>query len=265
MNGYFETHKIDTADPHTINSSRKRSDIGRRARLSTIGVVISLLSLTITPRCAQAQQTIFNVPTTDVLDRGKAYAELDAPFKPNDSRAVGKFSSFVPRIVVGVGTRTEVGFNLTGNVQPGADQTTLVPTVKHKLYDGKGFALVAGDNVFVPIRNRAYRIGNYVYLNGSKTISRTRLTAGAYHFSAGVVSPDAQRAGGQFGFEQIINPRLTFAVDWITGKHSSGYFTPGAIFKPHTKVTCYAAYSTGNTGARRGNHFVLLEVGYNLN
>jgi len=28
------------------------------------------------------QQTIFNVPTTDVLDKGEVYAELDASLKP---------------------------------------------------------------------------------------------------------------------------------------------------------------------------------------
>jgi len=30
-----------------------------------------------------AQQTIFNVPTTDVLEKGKVYVELDASFKTN--------------------------------------------------------------------------------------------------------------------------------------------------------------------------------------
>ena len=73
------------------------------------------------------QQTIFNVPTSDVLERGKVYAELDASFKANDQDALGKFSSFVPRMVVGVGRKVEVGLNVTGNIQPGADSTALVP------------------------------------------------------------------------------------------------------------------------------------------
>src|SRR5690349_3013730 len=34
-------------------------------------------------RQASAQQTIFNVPSSDVLDKGKVYFELDATFKPN--------------------------------------------------------------------------------------------------------------------------------------------------------------------------------------
>lgn len=221
---------------------------------------------------ASAQQTIFNVPTTDVLDKGKVYAELDVPFKPNDSDSVGKFSSFVPRVDVGAGRRTEVGLNITGNIQPGADVTSLVPTVKFKLYDGgdNGYDLVVGDNLTIPVRNRdlvSYDVGNYVYLNSSKTIGKTRLTAGAYHFSRGVVAADAQRAGGQFGFEQTIKPRFTIAADWITGTHAAGYFTPGITFKPDKagKITGYVAYSIGNTNVSGGNHFFLLEVGYNFN
>jgi len=75
---------------------------------------------------SRGQQTIFNVPTTDVLDRGRVYAELDVSFKPNQPR----FSSFVPRVVVGVGGNVEVGLNMTGNIQPGADSTATVPTIK---------------------------------------------------------------------------------------------------------------------------------------
>lgn len=257
--------------PDSVNRALVRDASAHRAsaRRSHFPVTaIVAFTLCCAAPATHAQQTIFNVPTTDVLERGKVYVELDVPFKPNDSDSVDRFSSFVPRIVVGAGGRTEVGLNVTGNIQPGRDQTTLVPTAKFKIYDGgaNGFALVVGDNIFVPVRNRAYRLGNYVYLNGSKTIGKTRLTAGGYHFSDNVVAANAQRAGGQFGFEQTINPRLTFAADWITGKHASGYFTPGVIFKPTKsgKLTGYAAYSIGNTGVRNGNHFFLLEVGYNF-
>ena len=216
---------------------------------------------------AHAQQTIFNVPTTDVLDRGKVYAEVDVSFKPNDSQTVTKFSSFVPRIVVGAGDHVEVGLNITGNIQPGPDTTTLVPTAKWKFYQGKdnGFAIVVGDNFFIPVRNRSYRAGNYAYLEFSKSFKRgTRLTAGAYDFTRNVVT-SANRAGGQFGFEQPLNKKLSIAADWFTGKHSAGYFTPGVVFKVGPKITGYAGYSIGNQNPGRGNHFFLLEVGYNFN
>ncbi len=265
----FGGYSLDLLEnkPHARNSSDKSKGSIRRNRLPVIGIGLLLTLLAALPHSAHAQQTIFNVPSTDVLKRGKVYAELDAPFKPNDSESVKRFSSFVPRVVVGAGGRTEIGLNLTGNIQPGADQTTLVPNVKYKFYDGgaNGFAFVVGDNLFVPVRNRQYGVGNYVYLNGSKTIGNTRLTAGAFHFSRDVVAVNAQRAGGQFGIERTINSRLAFAADWLTGKHAAGYFTPGITFKPQSRLTGYVAYSLGNAGLRQGNHFFLLELGINLN
>jgi hypothetical protein len=215
-----------------------------------------------------AQQTIFNVPSTDVLDKGKVYGELDASFKPNNSETVNRFSSFVPRVVIGAGGHVEFGLDVPGNIQPGPDTTTLVPTLKYKLYDGgnkNGFAVVVGDHLLVPVHNRAYRAGNYLYAEISKTFkSGTRVTVGGYDFTRHVVAA-ANRAGGQFGFEQPINKRVTFAADYFTGKHSAGYLTPGVIFKVTAKVTGYIAYSVGNQNPSRGNNFFLLEFGYNFN
>ena len=216
---------------------------------------------------AHAQQTIFNVPTTDVLGKGKAYVELDASLKPTAGDVVRRFSSFVPRVVVGAGNHLEMGLNITGNIQPGPDSTTLVPAFKWKPYQGKdnGWAFVVGDNVFIPVRNRAYNAGNYVYAEVSETFkSGTRITFGGYDFTRNVVA-SANRAGGQFGFEQPVNKTVTIAADWFSGKHSSGYFTPGVVFKISTQVTGYAGYSIGNQDFSNGNHFFLLEVGYNVN
>ncbi len=215
---------------------------------------------------ANAQQTIFNVPSTDVLDRGGVYIELDAAFKPVRQNALGKFSSFVPRAVVGVGSNVEIGLNVTGNLQPGADTTTLVPTAKWRFYRNSKTKvdLIAGTNFYVPVRNRTYKFGTYSYLAGSKTVGKTRLSAGVFVAGKNVFAANAVRGGGQFGFEQTVNSNLTIAADWITGRHASGYFTPGLIYKPHPKVTTYWSYSIGNSDAAKGNHYFLFEVGYNF-
>ena len=257
--------ETQTAAPRRVLRPRRA---GRRG-IHTLNLILLSFGLPlpfVLPADARAQQTIFNVPTTDVLARGKVYAELDAPLKPDEGESVGRFSSFVPRVVVGVGARTEAGLNVAGNIQPGADTTTLVPAIKHKIYDGgdNGWAVVVGGNVFIPVRNRRYDAGNYSYAAVSKTAGRTRVTAGGYHYTPGVVAPDAQRAGGQFGFEQTVNPRLTLAADWITGRHANGYFTPGAIFKPHPRLTGYAGYSLGNGRITRGNHFLYAQFGFNF-
>jgi hypothetical protein len=212
-----------------------------------------------------AQQTIVNVPSSDVLGQGDYYFEFDATFKTNKdpNNVLNKFSSFVPRFVAGVGKNIEVGLNLTGNIQPGSDATTIMPTVKMKIWEKKGWSLVAGDHVYIPVRNRSYNVGNYVYLQGSKTFkTNTRLTFGGYHTSKNVFAPKAQRAGGQFGFEQPINSRFSVGADWITGKHAAGYFTPVLTVKPSSKSAVYLGYSIGNSGVKQGNHFFYAAFGY---
>jgi hypothetical protein len=261
---------MDWAEQEPKKTQLPTSENGERGSASlyqALVVAIFLTVVVIAPLELHAQQTIFNVPTTDVLSKGKVYAELDASLRPTDGALVSKFSSFVPRVVIGAGGRVEIGLNITGNIQPGPDPTTLVPTIKWKPYQGKdnGWAFVVGDNLFVPVRNRAYNAGNYVYAEMSKMFkSGTRVTFGGYDFTRDVVA-SANRAGGQFGFEQPLNKKVTFAADWFTGKHAAGYFTPGIVFNLGAKVTGYAGYSIGNQNPSQGNHFILLELGYNFN
>jgi hypothetical protein len=89
-----------------------------------------------------------------------------------------------------------------------------VPTIKWKPYQGEknGWAFVVGDDLFIPVRNRAYNAGNYVYAEMSKTFkSGTRVTFGGYDFTANVVSA-ANRAGGQFGLEQPLTKKVSLPL-----------------------------------------------------
>ena len=244
---------------------REASDLIWRAAVAVVLFVLVTTALSIK---GQAQQTVFNVPTTDVLDKGKVYFELDISAKPNDSAALNKFSSFVPRLVVGAGGRVEVGLNILGNVQPGPDSTTLAPAVKWKVYDGKdnGWAIALGDNLYFPVRNKAYNAGTYAYTMVQKTFNKsTRVGFGGYFYSKNVVAPNANRAGGQFTFEQPVTKKLNINADWFTGKHANGYFTTGGAYKLTNKLTGVASYSIANANASKGNHFFYFELGYNFN
>ena len=237
-------------------------------RRAAVGVALFILVMTAQSVTGHAQQTVFNVPTTDVLDKGKVYFELDISAKPNDTDALGHFSSFVPRLVVGAGGRVEVGLNILGNIQPGPDSTTLAPAVKWKVYDGKdnGWAIALGDNLYFPVRNKAYNAGTYAYTMVQKTFNKsTRVGFGGYFFSKNVVAANANRAGGQFTFEQPVTKKLNINADWFTGKHANGLFTTGAAYKLSNKLTSVAAYSIGNANPSKGNHFFYFELGYNFN
>jgi hypothetical protein len=237
-------------------------------RRAAVGAALFLVVMTALAIKGHAQQTVFNVPTTDVLDKGKVYFELDISAKPTDSTALNKFSSFVPRLVVGAGHRVEVGVNILGNIQPGPDSTTIAPAVKWKAYDGKdnGWAIVLGDNLYFPVRNKSYNACTYAYAMTQKTFkTKTRVGFGGYFYSKNVVAANANRAGGQFTFEQPITKKLNFNADYFTGKMANGYVTMGAAYKLTGKLTGVAAYSIGNANASKGNHFFYFELGYNFN
>lgn len=225
-------------------------------------VIVCLLSL-FTGIGLVAQETVFNVPSGDVLDRGKVYTEFDFSY-----RHVDDLKTFTPRVVVGIGHRVEIGANVNNIVTPGPSQATITPTIKWKLYDGgdNGWAFLAGDNLFIPVQNKTFSVGTWTYAEFAKTlkVTKTRLTFGGYYFSRDVVAP-AQRGGGQFAVEQPAGKSVTFAVDWLTGKHGAGYVSPGAFIKLGSKVTWYVAYQVGNGGVSEGNHSVLTEIGWNLN
>lgn len=208
-----------------------------------------------------AQQTVFNVPSADVLQRGATYGEFDV-------LAITAVSSvfFTPRVVVGLGHNVETGLNFLGAAHPANGEYVLSPAIKWKFYDGKsnGWSVFAGDNLFIPIHNRAYNLGTYAYIEAAKRIgSRTRVGAGGYYFSPHVVA-ESNRAGGQLSIEQKLSSSLTFAADWFTGRHANGFFTPGLIWAATKKVTIYGAYQLGNSGLSQGNHGPLFEIGYNF-
>jgi hypothetical protein len=211
-------------------------------------------------RC-HAQETVFNVPSPDVLDKGRIYGEVDIPAAFQQST-----SSFEPRVVAGVGKRVELGLNFIGLSAPGTGQLSLSPTVKWMPYKGaNGWSVFAGDNVFFPVRQRQYTAGNYVYAAVSKTFSGgTRVSAGGYEFTARVVAP-GRRTGVQATFEQPVTRSLALAADWFSGAHASGYLTPGVIWKATSRLTFYGAYELGNSGLTQGNHALLIELGYNFN
>src|SRR3974377_1233295 len=80
------------------------------------------LLLTFAGSGAHGQQTVFDVPSADVLDKGKVYGELDGTVRPVDPQ-----SPFTPRVVVGVGHRIEAGVNFNGLTAPATGQTEISP------------------------------------------------------------------------------------------------------------------------------------------
>jgi hypothetical protein len=77
---------------------------------------------------ALAQETIFNVPSGDILDKGKVYGEFDFAYLWDSSGG-----TYTPRIVAGIGRRVEVGMNVNGITSPGPSQTRPRPRLSGRL------------------------------------------------------------------------------------------------------------------------------------
>ena len=88
--------------------------------------LLTILIALAAPSLASAQQTIFNVPTADVLENGKLYLETDWLWRPGDPA----FASGSPiRGVYGLGGCVEAGVNFSGIVTPGRSDPVAVPNV----------------------------------------------------------------------------------------------------------------------------------------
>jgi len=208
---------------------------------------------------ASAQQTIFNVPSADVLDPGKVYLEVDELFRPTEPR----FSSTTVRGVVGILPRVEGGINFGGLNAPGPAIPTATAAIKIQPVRVGEFALTAGGNgLFVLKGSQDGNPAGLGYGFASYRIPKlgTRIEFGGWYSSAGYAL--SRSTGGALAtFEQPILciPGLTVAADWFSGENAIGYVSPGLIYA-FGQWTAYAAYSIKN-GDSRGNAG-LIELGY---
>jgi hypothetical protein len=223
----------------------------RTAKLVAAGAFAAALAAP-----ALAQQTIFNVPSADVLDKGKTYLEADALWRPQDP----SFGFFTMRGVYGFGSNIEAGANFGGFASTGRSVPFVTVNVKWQPWHNDKLAFTTGG--FGLFYLRGSEDGNAAALwygeASYKLTSTTRLTAGGYWASSGYAATDPQ-AGAVAGFEQKINDHLNLLADWFSGDNALGYFTPG-VSVPLGNWTIYAGYSIKN-GDSKGDA-ALFELGF---
>jgi hypothetical protein len=218
------------------------------------------------PHEAQAQQTIFNIPSPDVLEPGAHYFETDHYFRTRRSGSDSPGFFFV-RGVFGIGSNAEAGFNVGPQEFHHASQPFIDATIKWRPFRrefGKSAArgalgLLLGDNAGIGLRNEtAGQARNFAYMAGfvEAPLAGTRVSAGTY-FATREVFTDRRRFGAQATFEQPIPgvKGLVFATDWFSG--DGAYATSGLIWTAGRFIT-YAGYGFANKGK---NDLVTLEIG----
>lgn len=219
---------------------------------------------------AMAQSTIFNIPTTDTVAKGKGYAEFD--FLPQaPGTGVSRIYIYNPRLVVGAPGNVEFGVNFpTYNARGSGSSTTSAyfqPNMKWKFYnnDDAGVAVAAGGLLNTPLNNREGQDSwGLLYSLVSKKVKTgnygPRLHVGPYGIvsanqdpAQGAVSFLGPRAGVILGYEQPVHAKASIVADWFSGKNGFGYFTPGISITLPGSGLLNAGYSLGNDSWQNDN------------
>lgn len=197
-----------------------------------------------------AQLTIFNTPSTDVVETKKFYLEGDFITNFKFLRK-GGFQTYGYRGSYGLRRNMEVGFNFYYSRFAGGTTKEFQPTFKVKTYSNEKhrFEMATGGIISIPL-NRVTdgRPFGLFYSNASKVLSKTgtRFTGGIYSVVRG--NRDfGTRFGAIVGVEQPIKGGLSFAADWYTGKNQFGYSAAGLNYYFTNRQFFSAGYNFSNT------------------
>lgn len=239
----------------------------RAKAIAGAGLFVFALMLAGGPR-ADAQSTLFNIPSTDVQGAKKLYLEMDYVGHLEDFDD-GGFHAYVPRAVVGLGNNVEVGVNVPVNHLDNLHPVEVQPNIKWKFYNNEdsGVAAAAGAILYVPVKERAAFAGDdfgLLYSVVSKKVKGAygpRITGGGYGL-VGRADGLGTKGGAIIGYEQPLHAKVNFVADWLSGKNRFGYVTPGFSFATSSRSSLYAGYSIGNQG--RGNNALFVYYGITL-
>ena len=198
---------------------------------------------------AMAQQTLFNVPSADVSEKGKIFLQHESQFSD-------RFGLHTEYSALGIGKHTELDLTLFGvgtrnvrNEVLGFGFKTSIP-----LHEKSETKLTFGSLVPVSLTGRG--VGGYAYSHLSTRLPKikTRITSGVLVGTTILFGRDV--VCNISGIEQPITKNLSLVMDWYSGKHANGFLIPGFAyaFKP---FTLWAGYQIHNNKANGDNGFVI--------
>ncbi len=217
-----------------------------------------------------AQQTIYNVPSADVLESATVYFETDQYFRPWKTES-GRSGNFFMRGVVGVGYNVELGINVgpfdyLRRSNPFIDFAAKWKPFSVEFGDEKkpgALGIYVGNHAGVGLRKDVegdFRDFLYGAASLKLPVLQTRLGVGPY-FATRRVFDDRSRGGVLATFEQPVSriDGLLFAADWFSGRGGSA--TVGFIYNKDP-FTFYLGHGLANTG--RKDDLVTFEVGFTM-
>lgn len=225
---------------------------------TSMALVLIVLAFLMLACPAHAQQTIMNVPSADVTDKGHVYFRADSFYQPSPAAY-----NFNGNLALGLGHNFEIDLNGMNLVHPNG-QSSIMPGFKWDAYKGKSVTLYLGDQFTQPVTNKLYSQGNFVYAAAAYTKGNLRLTGGAWD-SQNSFAP-GNRNGALAGVEYTAKTfknggSLVPTYDFESGSGLNGYSSFGVMIYPVKRLMILPAYNVGNSGATKGNHFAAMFIG----
>jgi hypothetical protein len=238
------------------------------SRVSGRGIRVACAAAGLSVLCAgsaMAQSTLFNIPSTDTVEKSKTYLEFDVLPQAPGPDVGASLTIYNPRVVIGVAPDVEVGLNFPIYHNSDFDPSSLAyiqPNIKWKFFkNDMGLAASVGGVLNAPLNSRdGQGTWGYIYGNFSKKwmgATGPRVTVGPYGVVAdqdsGLATFVGTKGGVLLGYEQPLGGPVSFVADWFSGKNSLGYFTPGvSITLPHSGLL-NIGYSFGNDSWENSN------------
>ena len=231
--------------------------------LKELRIIIIFILFCLFPLKASAMQTIFNVPSADVTEKGHVFVQQEfqtTPWVTDDALFSTTYSA------VGIGHNTEidatlfnVGSPATQNISAGVGFKSAIPIpgLKEK-FPEREFKLTVGSNLLIGLEGNGVGNWTYAHLSGRVPKLNTRLTAG--------VSYGTRQLFGQettafiAGVEQPITKKLSVIGDWFSGdEHWAGYLIVGSSYALNKSTTLYTGYQIPN-GPQVGSAGFVLQL-----
>lgn len=206
-------------------------------------------------------QTVFNVPSADVTEKGHLFLQQEGQFRAwnPDAFFVGTtYASY------GVGKNTEIDANLFNVGAPSSNNTVLgvgfktvmpIAGLKEK-FPQREYKFTVGTNVLIGLEGNGVGNWSYAHLSGRVPKVNTRLTAGVNYGGRQVFGEDSVSFIG--AIEQPVTKKLGLIADWYSGdEHFAGFLIPGISYVLPKNCTIYAGYQIPNTPSNGTSGFVV--------
>lgn len=222
--------------------------------MKALNLFIVLIFFCISITSVFAEQTVFNVPSADVTEKGHIFLQEEGQFNgwagPDDN-----FFTSTTYTAIGVGHNTEAVATLYNVSSPdippdislglGFKSAIPIPGLSKK-FPKREFKFIIGSEVLIGLENNSVGNWTYVELSGRIPKINTRLTAGVDYGTRQIFGVD--RVSFLAAVEQPITKKFALQADWFSGsEHFAGFLIAGFNYKLPKNTTIYVGYQIPNT------------------